>query len=138
MSSDVELMEVNGQQGTALELVGRLTATDGTGAASPVAAEGNLLVQGDIASIAITAWGEGDVQRGTTYAPDKTAVISNTLQTTGVWRNVPKGGNLKFTCPSTFFPSVEDVVVEVATTLTGGAVLRGRLFLVHVQKVRGA
>ncbi len=136
--AEIEYIEVNGQQDTPLELVGRLTATGGTGSASPVAKEGNLLVRDDITSITITAWGADDVQNGTDYTPSKTDVIYQTLQTSGVWKNCPGGGNLKFTCPATFFPDVEDVVVEVKTVLADSGVIRGKPYLVHVQKVRGA
>lgn len=136
--AEIEFIEVNGQQNTALELVGRLAATGGTGSASPVAKEGNLLLRADITSIDVTAWGADDVQNGTDYAPSKTDVVHETLQSAGVWKNLPGGGNLKFTCPATFFPDVEDVVVEVKVTLADASVIRGKSYLVHVQKVRGA
>ena len=134
MSDDL-IFEVSGYQKTPLTLLARVCAEDATGSASPVTKEGSLVKQADVSGIAVKSFAVSDgAQNGSTQSPTASTVISDTLQTSGIWGNLPRGGNAKYTAPATFFPDAVQTKVEMTVTLTGGTV--GRVvWLVDVQPI---
>ena len=103
---------------TPLTVMGRFCARQATGSASPVAKEGNVLLQADITSISVKAYdATGTLIVETT--PAKADVWFDTLQTSGVWTAVVRGGNFLYDCPATMFPTGNEMVtLEVTVTLT--------------------
>lgn len=131
----VNAVQVSVLEDTPYELYMRVTAFAGTGSASPVASEGNLLKIADVASIAVKAYDVTDgTQNGTTLAPTVNTTIYDTLQTTGVWSRISSGGgNCRIVCPATFFPTGgEQVQIEVTFTLTDASIIRGRTIMASV------
>lgn len=99
----------------------RVTARDGTGTAVP-GEDGFLVLQGDIASIAWTAYALGDLTQTTPLATGTfvvTAVIFNTLQP---WTVDNIGYNFSGLIPATVFANMgnEDVRIVVGVTTSGG------------------
>lgn len=109
---------------TPYTVMGRFCARLATGATSPVAKEGKLILKADITSISVKAYdSEGVLIVETT--PSKTDVWYDTLQTTSVWTAVTRGGNFLYDCPATMFPSGNEMVrLEVTVTLTSGEPVR--------------
>ncbi len=121
------------QQDGGCTLLARLCTRDGTGAASPVPAEGNLNLpadyQGGSGSIRVEVY---DAQQATDAGGGRTPTYSQTvnpavvvqaaLQTAGVWANVPDGLGGNFLCdlPAAAFPSASTYRVEVKATTSGG------------------
>lgn len=109
---------------TPYTIMGRFCALVASGAASPNASEGTLILQADITSISVKAYdATGTLITSTT--PAVADVWYDTLQTTGVWLKVAKGGNFRYTCPVAMFPSGNELVtLEVTITLTSGEPVR--------------
>lgn len=127
--------EITAYQNTPCRLLARVCSDDATGAASPVDKDGKLLQQADISSISIKAFTAGTTtQVGSTQTPAASDVISNTLQTTGIWEELPRGGNFKYTLPAALLANETDTIVEASITLTGGTVCRVK-WLVHVEAI---
>lgn len=103
---------------TPYTIMGRFSALNASGAASPNEAEGELILKADITSISVKAYdATGTLIVETT--PAKADVWYDTLQTTGVWTKVARGGNFQYTCPATMFPAGNELVtLEVTVTLT--------------------
>lgn len=100
-------VQFNGLGGATI--LGRLTMDDGSGSASPVASEGNLVVAADLASIRIQVFDITGGAETQTYSatPSASSVIQTTLQTSGIWGKIldGRGGNFKARIPSTAFPA---------------------------------
>lgn len=103
---------------TPLTIMKRICARLATGAVSPIAKEGKLILKADITSISVKAYdATGTLITSTT--PSKTDVWYDTLQTTDVWTAVAQGGNFLYDVPATMFPSGNEMVtLEVTVTLT--------------------
>lgn len=109
---------------TPLTILARLCAKTATGSASPVPEEGNLLLQADVTSVTCKIYDEGGTIVIST-TPTTSDVVYDTLQTTGVWKNLARGGNFLYTIPATGFPSgLTEVTVEITLTLSSGEPLR--------------
>lgn len=127
-------IDVSVQEDTPYELYMRVTAFNGSGAASPVANEGNLVTQANVSSIAVKAYDmESGEQNGTTLAPVVADTIYNTLQTTGIWARLTNGGNCRIVLPATFFPTgSKQVQIETTFTLSDASIIRGRPVIANV------
>lgn len=109
---------------TPLTILARLCAKTATGSSSPVAEEGNLLLQADVALITCKVYDEGGTIVIST-TPTISDVVYDTLQTTGVWKNLVRGGNFFYTIPATAFPTgLTEVNAEITLTLSSGEPLR--------------
>jgi hypothetical protein len=102
-------------------LIARFASIFGTGAASPDATEGNLILQADVSSISVKVFDVDGTQISTTLAPTAASTIFDTLQTAATWGKLNDGGNFRYTVPGTYFPSGGTTNrVEVVITLTDG------------------
>ena len=93
------VFQVTAFRSVPIDLLGRITAVVGSGDASPIPTEGNLINQGDITSISVAAYVNGR-QISTTKTPSASSIIFNTLQTGGIWGLIDQGGNAKYKVPS--------------------------------------
>lgn len=102
-------------------IIARFASIYGTGAASPVATEGNLILQADVASIAVNVFSADNVRTGDALAPTAASTILDTIQTAATWGNIDDGGNFRYYVPGSMFP-IGDTTnrVEVVITLTDG------------------
>ncbi len=109
---------------TLLTIMCRFCARQATGAVSPVAKEGKLILLADVTSVSVKAYdATGTLITSTT--PTKTDVLYDTLQTSDVWTVVTRGGNFLYDCPATMFPTGNEMVrLEVTVTLTSGEPVR--------------
>lgn len=111
-------------------VLGRISALDGTGAATGKKGEGNFLKQADISSITGKMF---DLDGGTPDTPtseftlDKTVVVLNTpITSDAVWTKDSYGCNFKTTLANTLFPvGGRKYLVEFEVTLSGGTVFHG-------------
>lgn len=114
------------QNGTCI-LLGRITAADGTGAATGGAGEGNWIKQADISAITCKVFDRSVSGSTPTTVSITTAAILDTPVTSSVlWTQDAVGYNFEFTLPATAFPSAHSYQVEVKITTTGGAVAYGK------------
>lgn len=108
-------------------VLGRITARNGTGAATGVAGEGNFLKVADISTITCKIFA-GD---STTAATEPTVTVStevlDTVVTTDVlWTKDTIGYNFLHDLAAINFPTGDETYrVEYTATLTGGAVFHG-------------
>lgn len=115
-------------------ILGRLTARDGSGAASPTATEGNLLQQADLSAIQVKVFdlGSATPDTATTTLASGTDfnisdVVYDTIQTSGIWGLINGGGNYLHDLSATYFSaSSRQYLVEVKFTTTGSTVAFGR------------
>ena len=128
-------------------LLGRLTAFDGTGAASPLAYEGNLVKQADLSTVTIKLF---NLDSDTPTTPEQTAtltisaVVFDTLQTTGIWTllktsgGVSLGGNFKYDVAASWVPTARTRYrIEVKFVSTGGTVYFGK-WQAETQEILGS
>lgn len=109
------------RQGIGACLIARFASIYGTGAASPVATEGNLIKQVDVASIAVNVFSADNIRTGDALAPTAASTIFDTIQTAATWGNIEDGGNFRYYVPGSYFPIGETTNrVEVVITLTDG------------------
>jgi hypothetical protein len=102
-------------------LIARFASIFGTGAASPDTTEGNLILQADVSSISVKVFDIDGTQISTTLAPSAASTIFDTLQTSGTWGNLSRGGNFRYSVPGDYFPTGGTTNrVEVVVTLTDG------------------
>ena len=102
-------------------IIARFAAISGSGAASPVDTEGNLITQSDVSSIAVKVFDADKMQVGSTLTPSASSTVFDTLQTSGTWGNLKDGGNFRYTVPGTYFPIGGTTNrVEVVITLADG------------------
>lgn len=80
------------------KLLGRVTAEAGSGAASPIPSEGNLVEQADVSSVTVKLFDDDGIQQQTS-SPAVSATIIDSLNTSGIWENLPHGGNFQFAVP---------------------------------------
>ena len=109
---------------TPYTIMARFCARAATGSASPNQTEGNLVLKADVTSITVKAYDAvGDLITSTT--PAENDVWFDTLQTTGVFARIARGGNFLYDCPATMFPSGNEMVrLEVTVILTSGEPVR--------------
>lgn len=113
-------------------ILGRAVARDGTGSASPVATEGNLIKRADLSSATVAVYDLSSATPETAvYSATLTisTVIYETLQTSGIWGLVADGEGGNFLCdlpPAAFPTGGHTYQVEVKLTTTGGSVGWGR------------
>ena len=80
-------------------LLARVTAKNGSGAASPTTSEGNLVTQANVSSITVQKKDvAGNVLNSS--SPTVATTIYNTLQTGGIWGNLSGGGNFEYDIPN--------------------------------------
>lgn len=109
---------------TPVTVLGRLCAKTASGSASPITQEGSLVVQGDVTSISVKAYDETATLIVTT-TPAASDVLFNTIQTTGLFSNLKRGGNFLYQLPATMFPTGStNVRIEMTFTLTSGELVR--------------
>lgn len=119
-------------------IVGRVTARDGTGAASPVPEEGNLLLAADLSAITCRVFDLKTLTEVTPAPTITTAAILAALQTTGIFRllkdaqSVVLGGNFLHDLPPASFPAgatdgSQKYLIEYKYTTTGGTVAWGQV-----------
>jgi len=105
-------------------IIARFAAISGSGAASPVTTEGTLILQADVASVAVKVFDADKTQVGSTLTPSASSTVFDTLQTAGTWGNLKDGGNFRYAVPGTYFPIGGTTNrVEVVITLTDGSKL---------------
>lgn len=116
-------------------IIARFASIYGTGSASPVATEGNLVKQSDISSIAVNVFSSDNIRTGDALAPTAASTIFDTIQTAATWGNINDGGNFRYWVPGTHFP-IGDTTnrVEVVITLTDGHKLPS-VWLLKVNKM---
>lgn len=109
---------------TPATVLARVCARVASGSLSPIQTEGYLIKRVDVSSITAKAYDEtGTLITSTT--PSKTDVIYESLQTTGVFAKLLRGGNFAYDCPATFFPTGSvNVRVEITLTLASGEPVR--------------
>ena len=109
---------------TPVTILARVCARVASGSLSPIQTEGSLLKQADVSSISCKVYDEVGTLIAET-APSKTNVIYDTLQTTGVFARIVRGGNFAYDVPATMFPvGAVNVQVEITITLTSGEPVR--------------
>lgn len=102
-------------------LIARFASVFGSGSASPVATEGNLIQQADVSDISVKVFDSVGSQIGDTLTPAASAVVFDTLQTSATWGNLTQGGNFRYSVPGTYFPTGNTANrVEIVITLTDG------------------
>ncbi len=106
-------------------LLARVSARNGSGATSPVAAEGTLIQQADVSSLALSQYDSSGTATGNTSTPVIATSIYDTLQTSTddpIWNNLTSGGNVAVDVSGTWFPDPNTLtIVELLITLSGGA-----------------
>ena len=122
-------------------IIGRVTAFDGTGAASPLEEEGNLVKQADLTSIQVKIYNtqsETPTTAEQTANPTVASVIFDTLQTTGIWKLIRGGGNFKYDVAASWVPAGRTAYrIEVKFTTTGSKVYWGK-WQAETQEILGA
>jgi hypothetical protein len=113
------------EDGTAICLA-RITADDGTGAATGVDGEGNWVKQADLTSITCDVFKLDNTTTPDTAVLSPTVTISSAIQDTPVtartlWTVDFHGWNFKFTIPYTAFATPGKYRVEMYFVSTGGA-----------------
>lgn len=102
-------------------LIARFASVFGSGAASPDTTEGNLIQQADVSSISVKVFDSDGAQIGSTLTPTASSVIFDTIQTSGTWGNLQRGGNFRYSVDGTYFPTGGTTNrVEVIIALTDG------------------
>jgi hypothetical protein len=109
-------------------VLGRLTASNGTGAATGVDGEGKFIKQADVSTITYEIF---DLEAPTTVAFSGTLLAANVILDTVVtsneiWTKDSTGYNFKHDLAASNFPNGGvTVLVEYTVTLSGGAILTG-------------
>ena len=111
-------------------VLGRITARDGSGAATGVNGEGNWLQQADITSITAKIFdldsATPDTATATPTVTISTDVLDTPVTTNVIWTVDSTGYNFVHDLASTSFPSGNrQYRVEYEVTLTGGTVFHG-------------
>lgn len=111
-------------------VLGRLTARNGTGAATGVAGEGNWLKQADVSTITCAVYDLDSATPSTAISTPtvtvSSAVLDTPVTTTVLWTVDTTGYNFIHDLAATAFPTgSRRYSVEYKVTLTGGAVLWG-------------
>jgi len=102
-------------------VLGRITAKNGSGAASPTASEGNLVQQADISSISIKQLdASGNEISGRSATPSVSDVIHDTLQTSGIWGAISGGGNFEWDGEYSWAATAGEFILRVEIDYTGG------------------
>lgn len=121
---------VNFKEDSTVEILGRVTARNGSGAATGIGGEGKFLQQADVSSITCKVYNLTD--DATTVDTDLgsltvSSVILNTVDSSGeVWTKDDIGYNFRHTIAETVFTDGGDTYrLEYKFTLTGGAVFFG-------------
>lgn len=121
------MFAVNWKEDSSCEVLGRVTARNGTGSATGVDGEGKFLQQADVSSITAKIYnltddpdGESPVEQTLTVSQ----VILDTVDESGeVWTQDDIGYNFRHSIANTVFTDGGDIYrVEYKFTLTGGAV----------------
>lgn len=122
------MFAVNWKEDSSCEVLGRVTARNGSGAATGVRGEGKFLMQADVSSITAKVYNLTDDPNGESPTEELTltvsSVILNTVDESGeVWTQDDIGYNFRHALASTLFPDGGDIYrVEYKFTLTGGEV----------------
>ena len=124
------LFYIRWQEDSTPTVLGRITAPNGTGAATGVDGEGNWLKQADISTITCKVFDLSSAAPNTPVAEptvDKTVAVLDTPVTTNVvWTEDTVGYNFTHQLLNTIFATGEHTYrVEYKVTLTGGAVFHG-------------
>jgi hypothetical protein len=108
-------------------LLGRVTARNGTGAATGVAGEGNYIKQADVSAIAANAFDMSAApDTASALAIAVSAILDTPITTSVLWTADKTGYNFLFDIPpGTFANGNHTYRIEIKITLTGGAVLWG-------------
>ena len=111
-------------------VLGRITARDGTGAATGVDGEGNFLKQADISTITCAIYDRSgttpEVAISTPTVTISTSVLDTVITANTIWTMDDTGYNFLHDLADTAFPTGGSLyVVEYVVTLTGGAVFHG-------------
>lgn len=126
--SGADTFNIEVREDTQFTLMARFCAINGGGAVSPIAEEGNLIIQSDVASISIKVFDNSGSLILTELTPSAASTVFNTLQTSATWGRIKDklGGNWRYTVPGTYVPSPNVLqTVEVVITLTDGSTLPG-------------
>ena len=132
MSTSAKTWKMNFRANGDGTILGRLTARNGSGAATGVAGEGNFVKQADVSAIVANAY---DMTAAPTTPVALTistsAVIDTPVTTTTLWTydgtvGPVTGYNFLLDIPAAIFTnSGHDYRIEVKVTLSGGAVAWG-------------
>ena len=126
--SGAQTFNIQVREDTQFTLMARFCAISGTGAVSPVAKEGNLIKQADVASTSVKIFDAVGTIILTELTPSAASTVFDTLGTTATWLNIEDGlgGNWRYTVDGTYVPT-GDVMqrAEVLITLTDGTKLIG-------------
>jgi hypothetical protein len=122
------MFAVNWKEDSSCEVLGRVTARNGSGAATGVSGEGKFLQQADVSSITAKVYNITDDPSGESPVLEATLTVStvilNTVDDSGeVWTQDDIGYNFRHSIASTVFTDGGDIYrVEYKFTLTGGEV----------------
>lgn len=118
-------IEVNWLEDTTAVILARITASDGSGAATGVNGEGNWLQQADLSTVTCKVF---DITGQTVTVSTPTVTISSDVKDTPItssalWTQDTTGYNFIHTIANTYFPSAgHRYRVEYKFTTTGGTV----------------
>lgn len=114
------------EDGTAT-LLGRITARNGTGAATGVAGEGNWIKQADVSTITCKSIDvTNDPTAATTQTITSSAIIDTPVTSTALWTVDSTGYNFLWDAPSSIFATGgHKYRIEVSVTTTGSEVASG-------------
>lgn len=126
----IDAFDVTWREDGTATVLGRVTARDGSGAATGVNGEGNWIQQADLSSITLSVFDESSADPDTATAT-ATLTVSSVIQDTPVstnviWTRDTTGYNFIYDVTSTYFATGGHVYrLEFKFTTTGSAVLWG-------------
>ena len=116
-------------------VIHRFASIFGTGSESPNPLEGNLVKQADVASISVMVFDVDGTQIGSTLSPSASSTFFDTLQTSGTWGNLARGGNFRYYIPGEYFPTGGTTNrAEITVTLTDGHKLPADFILTVLER----
>jgi len=120
--------EIQFNEDSGVTIMGRITARNGSGAATGEDGEGNWLQQADISSITLAVF---DLEAPTTTYAEETLVVGDTIldtpvSTNVIWTKDSVGYNFIHDLAASNFPTGGSIVrAEYKVTLAGGNVVFG-------------
>jgi len=113
------MFSISTKKDSSFTVLGRVTAKNGSGAASPIPSEGNLVQQDDVSTITIRQINESGTVLNT-ETPTVSSVIHDTIQTSGVWGAISGGGNFEWDAPYGWANSASTFILSIEIDYAGG------------------
>jgi hypothetical protein len=123
-------------------VLGRITARDGSGAATGISGEGNWLEPADVATITCKVFDLDSATPNTAFATPTVTVVTSVVDppvtSTAIWTLDSTGYNFIHDLAASNFPTGKHRIrVEYEVTLTGGGKFHGA-FTGRVKPIRGS